>query len=108
MSDDKPRRLGLNDPVPPPILAQFEELAQARTRFSNSLMNLEQEKIRILAATRRIDDQRDRLFEQVLVERGLAPNTPVEIDRAGKIHLTESSQQAPAPPPEPPVEEPAG
>jgi len=102
MSEEKLHRLTPSDPVPGAVLAQFEELSQARMRIAVNLLDLEQEKIRMLAAAKRVDEQKQRLFEHVLVERGLPPNTQVEIDRGGRIHLMQPSprrRQSPWPDP---------
>lgn len=80
------RPLTADDPVEPETLDQFRRLQEARSKFANNLLSLEQEKIQLLAAVKKIDDQSSRLFEACLVERGLAPDTGVEIDpRTGKI-----------------------
>lgn len=105
MSEEKPHRLTPSDPVPGAVLAQFEELSQARMRIAVNLLDLEQEKIRMLAAAKRVDEQKQRLFEHVLVERGLPPNTQVEIDRGGRIHLMQAQQAAQEPPAEAPPAE---
>lgn len=81
-----PRPLTVDDPVDSETLEQFRGLQEARQRFADTLLSLEQEKIRLLAGVKKLDDQRNRLFENCLVERGLAPDTEVEIDaRTGKI-----------------------
>lgn len=76
------------DPVQPDVLAQFSELDSARYELGFRLLELEQERVRILAAAHQVDQQRQRLFEQVLVERGLQPGTPISInDKTGEIKL---------------------
>jgi hypothetical protein len=86
MSQTEKRVLTSDDPVDAETLEHFRKLQEARQRFADSLLSLEQEKIQLLAAVKKLDDQRNRLFESCLVERGLAPDTQVEIDaRTGKI-----------------------
>jgi hypothetical protein len=99
MSQEK-RPLTIEDPVDAETLEQFRELQEHRQRFADSLLSLEQEKIQLLAGVKKIDDHRNRLFEGCLVERGLPPNTKVEIDaRTGKIKRTGEEATEPAPPP---------
>jgi len=89
MSTEPDKRcLTLDDPVDAETLEQFQQLQDARQRFAENLLLLEQEKIQILHAVKKIDDQRNRLFEASLVARGLTPGTNVEIDaRTRKMSL---------------------
>lgn len=73
-------KLSVNDPVAPEARKTLEELAAARYEFGERLLELEQEKVRIMVAANRVDEERGRLFEKILMERGLPPNTPVEIE----------------------------
>ena len=80
--------LTLSDPVQADVLAKFSELDGARYELGLRLLELEQERVRVLAAAHQVDQQRQRLFEQVLIERGLQPGTPVSInDKTGEIKL---------------------
>lgn len=74
------QRLTPADPVSKDVLAQFKSLSDAKVDLAGKLMSLEQEKIRILASHRRIEDHMTRLFEMTLVERGISPEAEVEID----------------------------
>ena len=90
MSETK-QPLTPNDPVSPEALKKFEELDGARYELGLRLLELEQERVRILAAAHQVDQQRQRLFEQVLVERGLQPGTPVSInEKTGEIKVLET------------------
>lgn len=81
-------KLTANDPVSPEILKQFSTLAEAKKELALTLLSLETEKIRILNSARKIEEQLTRLFEACLVERGLPPDSVVEIDpRTGKITI---------------------
>jgi hypothetical protein len=92
------RPLTPDDPVDAQTLEQFRRLQEARQRCADSLLSLEQEKIQILAAAKKLDDQRTRLFEGCLVERGLAPDTAVEIDaKTGRILVSKAEPEAPQP-----------
>lgn len=89
------RSLTLNDPVDPETLEQFRQLQDARQRFAETLLSLEQDKIQLLAAVKKIDDQLNRLFQACSIERGLPPQTRIEIDaRSGKVTRME---EAPSP-----------
>ncbi len=99
MSQEK-RPLTIEDPVDAETLEQFRQLQETRQRFADSLLSLEQEKIQLLAAVKKVDDQRNRLFESCLVDRGLPPNAKIEIDgRSGKIKRTSEESPEPAPAP---------
>ncbi len=99
MSQAEKRPLTIEDPVDSETLEQLRRVQEARQRFADTLLSLEQDKIQLLAGVKKLDDQRNRLFEGFLVERGIAPNVQVEIDaRTGKITRT-ADDTAPVPPP---------
>lgn len=86
MTDTTPQKLTANDPVDSDLLKQFNQLESARHEAGLRMLDLEQEKVRLLAAAHQIDQQHRRLFEKVLVDRGLPPTTPVDIDSTtGKV-----------------------
>lgn len=100
MSDEKSKRLTLEDPVVGETLQQLRQLHDARLHLCERAVNLEQERIQILAAIKRLDDQKQRMFDSILVERGVPPQTQVEIDgRTGTLRMISQ--------PEPTKEEPA-
>jgi hypothetical protein len=87
--------LTASDPVQPEVLARFSELDSARYELGFRLLEIEQERVRILAAAHQVDQQRQRLFEQVLIERGLESGTPVSInDKTGEIKVVERKVQS--------------
>lgn len=89
MSETK-QPLTPNDPVSQDVIKKFEELDGARYELGLRMLELEQERVRVLSAAHQVDQQRQRLFEQVLVERGLQPSTPVSInDKTGEIKIIE-------------------
>ena len=97
MSDEKPTPLTAADAVPLETLKRFDELDTARYEVAGQLLNVEQERVRLLAAAHQVDTQRQRMFEKILVERGLEPSTQIQIDsKTGAIRVMTSS----APPPE--------
>jgi len=80
------KKLSPDDPVDAETLAKFGQLQTARMQCAERLLDLEQEKVRTLRAAASIDAERQRIFESILTNRGLAPNFPVEIDaKTGKI-----------------------
>ena len=104
MSDEKPKKLSADDPVAPEMRQQLRQLHDARLHMCERAVDLDQEKIQVLAAIKRLDDQKHRVFEAILVERGLPPQTQVEIDgRTGKL----KPLQQPESPVEPQAEQPA-
>jgi hypothetical protein len=96
MSTQEKKSLTLSDPVDPETLEQFLRLQEARQRFADSYLSLEQEKIRILAAVKRIDDQRNRLFETCALERGVSPEARISIDaRSGMLSVEDDESPEP-------------
>lgn len=83
MSENK---LSIEDPIEPATLDQFKKIMLARQQAAERLLDLEQEKIRILRVAASLDQERQKLFETILTSRGLPPNFPVEVDaNTGKI-----------------------
>lgn len=84
------KKLTIADAVSPEDLARFAELEGARSQIAVRLLELEQEKIRTLRAASNVDTEKQRLFEKVLIERGLPPTAPVEIEAStGRIKLVD-------------------
>lgn len=93
------KRLTIEDPIDPETLNKFAELEARRMHLGVQMIELETEKVKIMVVARRLEDEKQRLFEKVLVDRGLSPTTGVEIDsNTGKINLIR-----PEPTPEPPA-----
>jgi hypothetical protein len=81
------KKLTLDDPVEPELLGKFGQLQQARMQCAERLLDLEQERVRVLRAAANVDAERQKLFEGLLLSRGLPPNFPVEIDgKTGKMN----------------------
>lgn len=94
-TDPNSKRLTVEDPIDPVILNRFGEMEGARMRLGAQLLEIEAEKVKIMVAARQIDVERQRLFEKVLSDRGVAPSTPVEIDSVtGKIRVLAPPPQA--------------
>ncbi len=98
------RRLTVEDPVGKDILDKLGELDAARGDVASKLLDQELERVRLLAIARKIDDEKQRVFQKFLIERGLPPHTSALVDaKSGKITVlpddTPAQAQAPAPPP---------
>lgn len=98
------QRLTTEDPVSMEQLNKLRLLQESRMDIADRFLTLEQEKVRLLAAARRVDEEKQRVFEGILMERGLAPDATVEIDAGtGKLKVV-SVTSAPASPPAPPAQ----
>lgn len=81
-------KLTVQDPVDSETLARIERVQTVRIQLADRLLDLEQEKVRVLRAASNLDAERIRIFEEINVARGLSPNAPVEIDaKTGAITL---------------------
>ena len=82
------KRLTPEDPVDEETRARFSSLQDARLRTGDRLLDLELEKVKLIRSASAIDNERQKLFEKILIERGLSPNQPVTIDSAtGQIKV---------------------
>ncbi len=94
-------RLTVNDPVDKDTLGRFAELERVYDNACRELMELERHKVTLIATTSRVDAERTRMFEKVLIDRGLAPNTKIEIEgETGKLIIHQPPQAAPQQPPQ--------
>lgn len=99
----QPKRLTLEDPVGKDVLDKLADLEQTEVNACLQLMAIEQEKVKLLAVGRRVYDERSKIFEKLLMERGLAPNAPATIDSTtGKLTLVRPPTIPQPPPPGPP------
>ena len=90
------QKLPTDSPIDTETLKRFEELQTLRIQLADKLLDLEQEKIRTIRAATSVDMEKQKLFESVLVSRGLPPNHPVEVDaKTGLIKLLEPLKAAP-------------
>ena len=101
------KRLTPEDPIDGETRARFTSLQDARLRTGDRLLDLELEKVKLIRSASAIDNERQKLFEKVLIERGLSPNQPVTIDSVtgqikvitqGEFDSLVSGQTAPNPP----------
>lgn len=85
---DQTQKLTPNDPVDDETMKRLSELHDARLKVADRVLDLEAEKIRLMVAVRQIDSEKNRTFEKILVDRGLPPGFPVNIDgTTGKLQL---------------------
>lgn len=92
-TDDK--KLTIQDPISAETLERFQQLASARAQMAEQYVDLDNEKIRLQVAIRQIDQEKQKLFEKELIDRGLTPTTPVRVDGAtGAITLLKDEQPA--------------
>jgi len=73
-------KLNADTPIDAETLRKFEELEGAKAGIAEQFLALEQSRIRLLTAAGQVDTQRRRLYETVLVSRGIDPTTPVEVN----------------------------
>lgn len=95
MSDEtgERKKLTVNDPVPPEVIQAFEQIERARARIALENMTLDQRKIQLLAAAKKVDEQFQKLFDSILLERGLPLNTVVEIDdKTGRLTVAKPAE----------------
>jgi hypothetical protein len=99
MSDEgEKRRLSVNDPIDRETLQKFEQLADARAQVAERLLQLEQDRIMLLATAKEVASQHRRMFQEALTARGLSPDTEVEIDaKTGQITPKEKPAEQPSP-----------
>lgn len=81
MSDaQSEKKLTANDPVNAETLKRIGELTGARYDVADKLLDLEQHRVTLLVTAKQIDEEKGRLFNKILLDRGLPPGTPIELD----------------------------
>lgn len=105
--EQEKKRLTVEDPVDEETRSRFTSLQDARLRVGDHLLNLELEKVKLIRSASAIDNERQKLFEKILIDRGLSPSQPVTIDSAtgqikvitqGELDSIMAGQSAPATP----------
>ena len=86
----------INTPVSQEDLARMAQFQMARVRIADQMLELEEEKLRLLRAAASVRAEQAKLFEGILVDRGLSPNFPVEID--AKTGLIKPAEEEPTTP----------
>lgn len=82
---DKDTKLTLDDPVDPSVLEKLDQLDLTWSALAHKNAILDRDKIQIMASMKRVEEERVRVFEALLIERGLSPNTLVNIDPATRL-----------------------
>jgi len=89
MADEK-KTLTLNDPLDTETLTRLTELDKAREGMAARNLFLDEEKVKIMAALRRVQMESDEIFMKIRVDRGVDPDRNVRIDlKSGKVTLEE-------------------
>ncbi len=102
---DRKAKLTINDPVDPVVLKRIGEIQNRRFQLGDAMIDLEQEKIKLIVESRKLDDEKTRLFAGIFSSRGIMPGTPIEIDpENGRLSFIKTNGRAevPAAPPEVP------
>ena len=88
---EETKRLTMDDPVGTETMTKLQELQDAEIDTAMMLKSLKQQEVQLLATDRRILAERHKIFEVVLMDRGLAPNTPATINAdTGKVELVQT------------------
>jgi hypothetical protein len=74
------KRLTVDDPVDAETRARFASIQDSRLRIGDRMLDLEMEKVKLIRSISALENERQKLFERVLIERGLSPNQPVSVD----------------------------
>lgn len=85
----------LIEPVGAEDLARLRELSAARDNLAHKLLSLELEKIPILAAGRRVDEEHDGVLRRIMSERGIPISSTVNINpQTGEVVVVPPSSSA--------------
>jgi hypothetical protein len=88
--DEETKQLTPEDPATPADLETLIQLDEALLDIAGRLADLELERVSVLNAYKRTRDQKLRFICQILVDRGLPPDSPVLIDsKTGILKLQE-------------------
>ena len=97
------QKLTIIDPVDPAELQRLGELQARRYELADALLDLEQEKVRVLVQARQVDDLKTQLFTKIVTDRGLPAGFPVEIDAKTGLVVPLAPQGPNGAPEEPPA-----
>jgi len=99
-------RLTIKDPIDKDTLVRLRQIQEARLQVGSNILDVEQEKVRLMAMANRIDAEKTQMFDKILTERGLPPNLPIKID-AETGNVSPLQPQGPMPTPQPQAGAPA-
>jgi hypothetical protein len=100
---ETPAPVGLDTPVDQATLDRLGDLQEKRFQLGNTMIDLELEKVKVMALARQIDGEVHKLFEVELIKRGLPPQAVVEIDPTTRMMRVLSQPMPPQAPPAAPV-----
>lgn len=81
------------EPVSAEDLARLRELTLARENIAHKGLSLDLEKITVLAAGKRIDEEHDALLSRIMADRGIHPTSTVNINpQTGEVVVTSSEE----------------
>lgn len=88
MSDESELRLTPEDPISKEVLAHLELIYEKRAGLAERVMDLEMQRVRLVALASGLDEERARIFQRELTLRGLPPSTKISVDPVtGKIDI---------------------
>jgi hypothetical protein len=91
--EQEKKRLTVEDPIDEETRSKFLSLQDSRLRVGNRLLDLELERVRLIRTASTVDNERQKLFESILIERGLSPSQPITIDSdTGQITVITQSE----------------
>jgi molybdate-binding protein len=100
-----PENLTVSDPVDQDTLERFAQLDYSASQIGRRFVDMEMERVRLVRSCASIEQERTKLFEKVLLDRGLAPNTVVHINpQTGEIKTEEQMAEAMAAIQQPPTQ----
>lgn len=92
------KKLSPSDPVDKVTRDKLDDLGGARLDIAEQLLDMDMKRVQLLVSVQRLDEERNKLFERVLMERGLPPNTAVQIDvQTGIIKVLRPVKPEPEP-----------
>jgi hypothetical protein len=87
-----------NDPVDELTRKKLDELGNVRLDIADRLLDMEMERIRLLVSVQRLDEERIKIFDKILMDRGLPPGTPVEVEaQTGALKILRPAKPEPKP-----------
>ncbi len=91
----------LKDPVSQEERDLINKLDVAKAGIAEKNLQLDLEKVNLVAATRRIEAQYQEIFKKILIDRGLSIDTLIQIDlNSGQLRIVPgASKAAPEAPP---------
>ena len=80
------KKLSVNDPITPEMLNTLRTIEEGEGQIAHRFLELEHERVGLLVTSKNLRMERGKIFNLILSERGLPPNTIIEInDATGKI-----------------------